>query len=433
MMSRAYWQRWKPVAVMLGDALMCVACTAKPVATPATPTAVEPPVKSQMSAPPVSSQPLTSAPEKPVALSAPPPQVTPTRDTARAQALLEQGRRHQQTHGQDGANEAIALYEAALSADPQCAACYWERSWSKQLQGDWNGCIEDWDRVRALDPDFPELDHHYPVALMRRDQAQSLSALPTLDRLLPPELEPRPGPTLSVNAVGDINMGRAWPRHLAKLPPNGARDFFTHVTDPLRRADITFGNLETVLQDEGDSSKCQPTSTKCFAFRVPTAYSAVLRDAGFDVLSLANNHTGDFGEAGRRDTMAALDRVGIYHSGPVGDIATWEIRGLRVALIAFATGGGVYRLHHLETAQRLIADVDRQHDLVFVSFHGGAGHRRVPRPAWRRVCLWRKSWRCSCVQPCRHRRGGRSGLGAWPSCPTRYGTVPGAAHRLFLG
>lgn len=114
------------------------------------------------------------------------------------------------------------------------------------------------------------------------------------------------------------------------------------------------------------------SSTKCFAFRVPTSYATVLRDAGFDVLSIANNHAGDFGETGRRLTMAALDRAGIYHSGPVGDIASWETHGLRVALIAFATGGGVYRIHHLETAQRLIAEVDRQHDLVLVSFHGGA-------------------------------------------------------------
>ena len=70
-----------------------------------------------------------------------------------------------------------------------------------------------------------------------------------------------------------------------RLPPNDARDMFTEVFDWLSESDVTFGNLETVLMDEGPSTKCGPRSTKCFAFRVPTNYADALVEAGFDVMS----------------------------------------------------------------------------------------------------------------------------------------------------
>ena len=57
-------------------------------------------------------------------------------------------------------------------------------------------------------------------------------------------------------------------------------------------------------------------------------------------MSIANNHAGDFGPAGREATRAALDAAGIRHSGPVGDIASWEVQGRKVALIAFSIRSG---------------------------------------------------------------------------------------------
>ena len=58
-----------------------------------------------------------------------------------------------------------------------------------------------------------------------------------------------------------------------------------------------------------------PTPKLCFAFRVPTRYGKYLKDAGFDVMSLANNHAGDFGDAGRTSTRKVLDGLGIKHAG----------------------------------------------------------------------------------------------------------------------
>ena len=286
--------------------------------------------------------------------------------------LVEEGRSIQQQRGEGGAADAVDVYQRALEQDPGCTQAWWELGWSYQVLSDFEKAVQSWDRLREIDINYPELGTYYPVLVMRRDQAAALAALPELGALPAPEEEPRPGPNIILRAVGDVHMGRGWPENRARLPPNGGRDFFAGVRELLQNADVTFGNLETALKDDGPSSKCGPHSTKCFAFRVPTAFADVLKEAGFDVMSIANNHAGDFGPEGRMTTIESLDRVGIGHSGPVGDIASWETKGLKMAMIAFSTGGGVYRIQDIEMAKKVVADVDRTHDLVIVSFHGGA-------------------------------------------------------------
>ncbi len=109
----------------------------------------------------------------------------------------------------------------------------------------------------------------------------------------------------------------------------------------------------------------------CFVFRSPTRYATYLRDAGFDVVSLANNHAQDFGDAGRDSTMRTLDAVGVRHSGREGDIAEWTSQGRRFALVAFAPNVGSHQLNDLEHAKQIVSDLAAHHDIVIVSFHGG--------------------------------------------------------------
>src|SRR6185503_11524827 len=87
-----------------------------------------------------------------------------------------------------------------------------------------------------------------------------------------------------------------------------------------------------------------PTAGSCYVFRSPTRYATYLRDAGFDVMSLANNHAQDFGDPGRDSSMRALDDVGIKHSGRDGDIAEWTTHGRHFALVAFAPNVGSHQL-----------------------------------------------------------------------------------------
>ncbi|NNF17807.1 MAG: CapA family protein, partial [Gammaproteobacteria bacterium] len=95
-------------------------------------------------------------------------------------------------------------------------------------------------------------------------------------------------------------------------------------------------------------------------------------EAGFDVLSLANNHARDFGEEGRTATMQALDALGITHSGRIGDIASWRHNDYTIAMIAFAPNPGSYDINNITEAVSEVATLAASHDIVLVSFHGGA-------------------------------------------------------------
>ncbi len=177
-------------------------------------------------------------------------------------------------------------------------------------------------------------------------------------------------PTFTVAAVGDIMLGTDFPKNI--LPDDDGVGFLAAVTPILTAADIAFGNLEEVLMDGGEPVKqCKDVSV-CHLFRSPTRYAQHLAAAGFDVMSLANNHAHDFGEEGRSSGMLALDAVGIRHSGREGDVASWEVSGLRVALIAFAPNIGAHALNDYARAAELVAELASRHELVFVSFHGGA-------------------------------------------------------------
>jgi hypothetical protein len=129
------------------------------------------------------------------------------------------------------------------------------------------------------------------------------------------------------------------------------------------------------------STNPAPTGGACFVFRSPTRYATWLRDAGFDVMSLANNHAQDFGDPGRASSMEALDAVGVRHSGRDGDIAEWTTRGRRFALVAFAPNVGSHQLNDLVRAQEIVTGLAANHDIVIVSFHGGAegeGAQKLP-------------------------------------------------------
>ena len=118
--------------------------------------------------------------------------------------------------------------------------------------------------------------------------------------------------TLSIVAVGDVMIGSGFPA--GKLPKDDAVESFKEVK-PYLNGDIVFGNLEGAILDSGDSEKCKNSKEgTCYAFRMPDRYGKILKEAGFNLMSTANNHANDFGEKGRRNTARVLDEVGIYHA-----------------------------------------------------------------------------------------------------------------------
>lgn len=219
------------------------------------------------------------------------------------------------------------------------------------------------------------------TATDQRDEDSTPAAGDVSDSIPPPGsspvqepiTEPNSGPSEIVfAAVGDVMLGTAFPEP-GNLPPGDGAALLREVTPLLQSADVAFGNLEGPLVDDGRSTKCKTGSQgRCYAFRVPTRYGRWLREAGFSVLSLANNHAGDFGAAGRRSTRDTLDALGIAHSGELDDVAWLTVKGRRLALIAFATSDATHDLRDIEGARRLVSGLAARADLVLVSMHGGA-------------------------------------------------------------
>ena len=185
--------------------------------------------------------------------------------------------------------------------------------------------------------------------------------------------------------TGDLMLGSTYPS--ARLP---SQNLFADVEPILQRADVTFGNLEGPLFDGGTRPTCTPGAiaeknhgkpgTTCWAFRMPTRLGAQLRDAGYDVVSIANNHIDDFGAEGRASTITALDALAIAHSGPKGSIAKLDVRGRAVHVIAFAPYASLNDMNDPDAA-KLVAASHAAGAVVVVSFHGGAegvGAREVP-------------------------------------------------------
>ncbi|MEL6557828.1 MAG: CapA family protein [Bacteroidota bacterium] len=178
--------------------------------------------------------------------------------------------------------------------------------------------------------------------------------------------------SITVIGVGDIMMGTNYPEK-NMLPINGGADLLSDVDSILKSADITFGNLEGVILNSGGTPKYCSNKNLCFAFRTPESYITHLVDAGFDVMSTANNHAGDFGNTGRRNTMKVLDSVGIAHAGLLlQPYTTFKKDGIKYGFTAFAPNTGTQSINNPEAAKAIVQHLDSISDIVIVSFHGGA-------------------------------------------------------------
>ncbi|MBX2797250.1 MAG: CapA family protein [Myxococcales bacterium] len=269
-------------------------------------------------------------------------------------------------------NTTLALdrYSECLRRTPNNVECHWEIGWSYWTEGQWEQVVEHWRTVRTLDPNHSEVSKHLPKAEanLAGQQKLELLAQSAPDTVRPPIPE---GRTVRIRAVGDIMLGTDFPGEGVHLPPDDGATLLDAVKGATADADLTFGNLEGPLCDTGTTRKCGEGGN-CYAFRSPTRYGQYLKDAGFDMLSTANNHAGDFGDTCRDATEQTLSTLGIAFSGRPGTVATVDVQGVKVGMIGFHTNRNSHYVNDHDTAEKLVKSVAASHDLVIVSFHGGA-------------------------------------------------------------
>jgi poly-gamma-glutamate synthesis protein (capsule biosynthesis protein) len=138
---------------------------------------------------------------------------------------------------------------------------------------------------------------------------------------------------VTIAAVGDVMLGRYVGQRIAKLGPT----YPFSATTALLAADLTLGNLESPL-----TARRAPALLRPGPYRLPADPAAVagLTAAGFDALSLANNHGLDAGPEGIREASETLESAGIAALGAGPDAAAArryrmvDVQGWHIALVA---------------------------------------------------------------------------------------------------
>ncbi|MFC4077946.1 CapA family protein [Salinithrix halophila] len=171
--------------------------------------------------------------------------------------------------------------------------------------------------------------------------------------------------------------------------------FFKEVKPWFKQADLVVGNLETTLPGESKPYSGYPL------FRAPDAYGQALREAGFDLVSTANNHSMDAGEEGVVRTYRKLKKLGIE---PVGTSPGPEPQepvlvkrnGINLSFSAYTYGtngiplpkGKEYLVNHIQT-EKIKEDIRKSKakgaDYIAVMLHFGLEYQREPNAEQKRV------------------------------------------------
>ncbi|HET9598250.1 MAG TPA: CapA family protein, partial [Anaeromyxobacteraceae bacterium] len=234
-------------------------------------------------------------------------------------------------------------------------------------------------------------------------------ALPRTAEVRPLPPPPAPVRTLAratIAAVGDVLMHGAVKdaarEHRSAADEEGFGWLWAPIADLLAGADVTFANLETPIAPRTGGAG------RSFVFNAPPAVIGALKRAGFDLVSVANNHVFDQGRPGFEETLAHLDAAGMPYvgGGEAGREAgpRWvEVNGLRLAFLGYTYGlnqGGnecpaarrdrpCLRASVL-VPERAVADVRAaaaEADAVVVSVHWGTEY--APQPSEAQVALAR--------------------------------------------
>lgn len=201
---------------------------------------------------------------------------------------------------------------------------------------------------------------------------------------------------IEIAAVGDLLM---WGEQIASARGSlGNYDFglmFQPVAPYLKKADLTIGNLETTMSGRESNYQKRNPKTGYPMFNCPDELASALKKSGFDVLTTANNHCMDRGEAGLRRTLNILGAHQIDHTGTFrsfsesNKLLIKNVKGIRVGILAYTYGTNFIPvpknqpwLVNLIRVNKIIRDMqilrNQKADFVIVCLHFGQEFHRFP-------------------------------------------------------
>ena len=181
--------------------------------------------------------------------------------------------------------------------------------------------------------------------------------------------------TITVSTLGDCTLGTDANFSTANSfnaydEANGHDYFFKNVKSILEEDDVTFANLEGTFTTSNDRQDKQ------YAFKGDPDYTEILTDGSVEVVTLANNHSGDYGEQGLADTETALEEAGIDYC--IGDtITVKEVNGVKIAFIGIFVNYGTD-----DSENQLRSDIENAKkqgaELIITAFHWGSEKATQP-------------------------------------------------------
>ncbi|MFA6272009.1 MAG: CapA family protein [Patescibacteria group bacterium] len=195
-------------------------------------------------------------------------------------------------------------------------------------------------------------------------------------------------PVVTIMAVGDIMLSRDVDTKMQKY--NDYNYPFLKTAELLESADITFGNLESPI------TPGRKINTNEMVFRADPESVEGLQLAGFDLVTLANNHTLNFGKEGLSDTFKYLDSAGIEYMGAGESVKdayqpyVKEIKGMTFAFLAYSYASSPVSDYNSEEQnptltfmdfdkmKQDVADASDIADFVIISMHDGYEYQFTP-------------------------------------------------------
>ncbi len=210
-------------------------------------------------------------------------------------------------------------------------------------------------------------------------------------------------PAITLYAVGDIMLDRGVEY---KINKEGDSDFqfpFLKIAEELNKADILFGNLEGPISDKG------MRVGSIYSFRIKPEAVQALVYAGFDILSLANNHMLDYQRIALEDTMSILKQNSIDYIGAGFDatdansVKVREVGDTKIGFLAYTNlGPKVWRAskgspglawideNDFAMIETDIKNIKRTVDVLVVSLHAGTEYSSEPtlfQTSFARACI----------------------------------------------
>ncbi len=190
---------------------------------------------------------------------------------------------------------------------------------------------------------------------------------------------------VSMIFVGDIMMARGVENSVL-ANASGDFSFIFKNAGFIKDADISFANLEGPASDKGEDSG------SIYSFRFNPKSLGAIKKAGFDILSVANNHAGDWGRIAFEDSLKRLEKEGIieigggFDAGDSTEVKIIEKNGIKVGFLGFSDVGPNWlkageKLSGISIAGNdlgpLVRKAAGECDVLVVSFHFGDEYEKA--------------------------------------------------------